>query len=234
MPDRLQADRDAKPPAAPVLTLDLAGFALGGTPVLGAIALHIQRGETVALVGPSGIGKTTLLRIIAGLQQGFDGTCATTKNTAMVFQEPALLPWRSALDNICIPTGVAPEVADPALRDVGLTGRGSDFPGQFSLGQQRRLALARAFASGPELLLLDEPFVSLDTERVAEMMQLFAELRARSHVATLLVTHAREEAEQLCSRIITLGGSPATLVSDRQNSGAYFHSSASGVTSLGS
>ena len=120
---------------------------------------------------------------------------------------------------------------EDALRDVGLGGRGADFPDQLSLGQQRRLALARAFAMRPDLLLLDEPFVSLDPDLVEEMMALFARLRAARKVATILVTHVEDEAKRLASRIVTLGGQPATIVNDVQNEGAYFQLSASGVTS---
>ena len=223
--------RDTQKALVPVLDLRLTSLDFGGTAVLGEIALTVERGETLALVGPSGIGKTTLLRIIAGLETGHRGTCHVTGTVAMIFQEPALLPWRTARENICIPTGVSARQADLALADVGLSGRGSDFPGQLSLGQQRRLALARAFAVKPDLLLMDEPFVSLDPALVEEMMQLFVTLRAAHQVTTILVTHVETEARKLASRLVTLGGSPSRMTGDVQNSGAYFQSSASGVTS---
>lgn len=149
----------------------------------------------------------------------------------MVFQEPTLLPWRTVRDNIGVTTGATAAQIDIALEDVGLAGRANDYPAQLSLGQQRRLSLARAFAIKPDLLLLDEPFVSLDPELVDEMMTLFARLRATHNVTTILVTHVAQEAEKLANRIVTLGGSPATIVSDVQNDGAYFQLSASGVTS---
>ena len=195
------------------------------------VSLRLNRGETLALVGPSGIGKSSLLRVIAGIDTGQDATCAVRGTCAMVFQEPTLLPWRSVADNIRVTTGAPLADIDAALRDVGLGGRGADYPGQLSLGQQRRLSLARAFAVKPDLLLLDEPFVSLDPDLAHEMMALFARLRAQHDIATILVTHVAEEAEKLASRIMTLGGSPATITSDVQNDGAYFQSSASGVTS---
>lgn len=214
-----------------VLDLDLQSLSFGDVPILGALTLKVAEGQTVALVGPSGIGKTTLLRIIAGLEKRFRGTLSAPDKVAIIFQEPTLLPWRSLRDNLTITTGIAAADADIALDTVGLTGRGDDYPAQLSLGQQRRLALARAFALKPRLLLMDEPFVSLDPDLVQDMMALFAQLRAQHHVTTLFVTHVEEEARKLASRIITLGGSPAAVQTDVQNKGAYFQLSASGVTS---
>lgn len=220
--------------AAPLLDLQLRALTHGTTPVLGEITLQLGRGETLALVGPSGIGKSSLLRMIAGLHDGYAGRCTVSGRVAMVFQEPVLLPWRSARDNIRIPTGLSAAAAEAALVEVGLEGRAEDYPSQLSLGQQRRLSLARAFAVKPDLLLMDEPFVSLDPALVEEMMGLFARLRAAQGVATLLVTHVEAEARRLASRIVTLDGSPARITGDVQNRGAYLQLSASGVTSSGS
>jgi NitT/TauT family transport system ATP-binding protein len=100
-----------------------------------------------------------------------------------------------------------------------------------SLGQQRRLSLARAFGSNPDVMLMDEPFVSLDPDLAEDMMALFARLRAARGLATVLVTHVEAEARMLASRIVALTGRPATLGAERQNKGAYFQLSASGVTS---
>jgi len=214
-----------------VLKLRLNGLERGGDAVLGAINLDLKPGQTVALVGPSGIGKSSLLRVIAGLETGFDGTCHVQGRLAMVFQEPTLLDWRSLRDNLIIPTGIPRSEADAALDEIGLKARADAFPGHLSLGQRRRLSLARAFAAKPDLLLLDEPFVSLDRDLVQEMMGLFATMRAARGVASLLVTHSMEEARALADRIVTLSGHPARIDSDVQNKGAYFQLSASGVTS---
>lgn len=214
-----------------VLHLDLTGMSYGRVPVLGGIDLSVSPGETLAITGASGIGKTTLLRILAGLETGFTGRLQRPENVSFVFQEPTLLPWRTALDNICLAAGVDKSQAVAALEEVGLGGRGSSYPDQLSLGQQRRLSLARAFASSPDLLLMDEPFVSLDPEIAEDMMVLFARLRAVRQVATVLVTHVEDEAKKLASRIVTLAGTPAVITSERQNKGAYFQLSASGVTS---
>ncbi|WP_299418631.1 ATP-binding cassette domain-containing protein [uncultured Shimia sp.] len=214
-----------------VLDLCVARFGRGETPILAEMALTLKQGETLVLVGPSGVGKSTLLRIIAGLEAAFDGRCQIDGKVSMVFQEPTLLPWRSVRDNLCIVADLEPREVDTLLAEVGLGGRGDDFPGQLSLGQQRRLSLARALAVRPGLLLMDEPFVSLDPALVEDMMTLFARLRGAHGLTTILVTHSMEEARALGSRIVTLGGSPARIVADVQNAGAYFQLSASGVIS---
>lgn len=196
-----------------VLDLDLPRLILQGKPILHDIRLQLRRSETLALVGPSGIGKTSLLRVIAGLNTDFDGERRLNGTCSVMFQEPRLLPWIDALRNICVTTGVSPEQARNALTEVGLGGRETDFPDQLSLGQQRRLALARAFAVKPDLLLLDEPFVSLDPALAEEMMSLFAKMRDRYGIATILVSHVEAEVRRLADRIVTLSGSPASLVS---------------------
>lgn len=197
--------------APPVLQVHLQEMRFGGTPVLGPLDLALAPGDTVALTGPSGVGKTTLMRIVAGLETRYRGTVERPDQIAMVFQEPTLMPWRSVADNLAIPLGLSAPAIDAALAEVGLSGRGADFPGQLSLGQQRRLSLARAFAGEPKLLLMDEPFVSLDTDLADEMMGLFERLRARHPVTTLLVTHSMAEAERLAARILDLAGQPARL-----------------------
>lgn len=192
--------------------------------MLGALDFKVGRGETVALTGPSGIGKTSLLRAVGGLGGAVDGRIDAPERTAFVFQEPTLLPWRDARTNIRLTAKVSAATADATLAAVGLEGRGDDFPGTLSLGQQRRLSLARAFASEPALVLLDEPFVSLDPALADEMMDLFHAWQARSGAAALLVTHAPAEAARMADRILRLAGSPARLVSAprpvRQNTGS--------------
>ncbi|MEV8468105.1 ABC transporter ATP-binding protein [Fluviibacterium sp. DFM31] len=184
---------------------------IGETQVLGPIALEIAAGETLAVVGPSGVGKTTLLRILAGLDRDFTGRVDAPARRAMVFQEPALLPWRSALDNLTLVAGVNTATARAALGEVGLGGLADRFPGQMSLGQQRRLSLARAFAAAPEVLLMDEPFVSLDAALVDEMLALTERLLAARTIATVFVTHSMAEATRLATRIVRLKGHPAML-----------------------
>ena len=191
--------------------VDIRGKAFGATPVLGPIAFAIAPGERVALVGPSGIGKTTLLRILTGLERDFAGHVERPSPVAMVFQEPVLLPWRSALANISLATGAGEETARAALVEVGLADKTALYPGQLSLGQQRRLALARAFCVAPALLVMDEPFVSLDEALADEMMDLALALIERHATTVLLVTHSAREAQRLATRVLRLEGVPARL-----------------------
>ena len=141
------------------------GASGGELHVLGELALTLEAGEVAALVGPSGCGKTTLLRIVAGLERDYEGTVSLPAHgtLGMVFQEPRLLPWRTVEQNVRL---AAPKAADATLdalfATLGLTAHRAHYPGELSLGLARRVALARAFAVEPDLLLLDEPFVSLD------------------------------------------------------------------------
>ncbi|WP_372571794.1 ABC transporter ATP-binding protein [Ruegeria jejuensis] len=196
-----------------MIRVDIKTKRFGPTPVLSRIAFEIAAGETVALIGPSGIGKTTLLHLIAGIDRDYEGQITRPERQAIVFQEPTLLPWRSALDNLLL---VHPDLsrsdALAALDSVGLTGKEALFPGQLSLGQQRRLSLARAFAGQPELLIMDEPFVSLDKDTAESMLSLTEELIAQHRPATLFVTHAQAEAERLATRILSLTAGPEGAV----------------------
>lgn len=191
--------------ACGVIRVDIKSKRFGDTHVLGAIRFDVAAGETVALVGPSGIGKSTLLRIISGVDRDFIGEVSTPEAMAVVFQEPTLLPWRTTLENLLLIHPDLPRAdAMTALERVGLGGKEALFPRQLSLGQQRRLSLARAFAGRPDLLILDEPFASLDAETTEAMLVLTEELLTRITPATLLVTHDMNEAERLASRILTL------------------------------
>lgn len=193
------------------MKLDLRGKSFGGRPVLGPIRLEVGRGQRVAVLGPSGIGKSTLLRIIAGLDREFAGEIAGTERRAVVFQEPTLLPWRRAIANITIPTGCTVGEAGALMAEVGLAGCEAQFPRQLSLGQQRRLSLARAFAARPDILLMDEPFASLDPDTGSRMIALTGALLDRSGAGLILVTHDAGEPSRLGARPLHLAGSPAIL-----------------------
>lgn len=195
-----------------MIAVDIQSKRYGPVQVLGRIAFEVAPGETVALLGPSGIGKSTVLRIVAGLDPDFEGTARRPEAIGMVFQEPTLLPWRSALDNLrLVHPSLPADEAEAMLARVGLAERGGAFPGQLSLGQQRRLALARAFAGRPKALIMDEPLVSLDAKTAAAMLDLTAELIAETRPATLFVTHAQSDADRLATRVLNLRGNPATL-----------------------
>lgn len=185
--------------------------------VLGEIAFSLAHGEVAALVGPSGCGKTTLLRIVVGLDRDFDGSVALPAHgrLGMVFQEPRLLPWRTVEENVRL---VAPHVSEAALTvlftTLGLAEHRRHYPGELSLGLARRVALARAFAIEPDLLVLDEPFVSLDAALVERLRGELIELVSRRPTTTLLVTHSLDEAVGLADRVILLSASPARVLSE--------------------
>jgi ABC-type nitrate/sulfonate/bicarbonate transport system ATPase subunit len=192
--------------------------ASGGTlQVLGELAFSLRTGEVAALVGPSGCGKTTLLRIIAGLERDFEGevTLPAHGTLGMVFQEPRLLPWRTVEQNVRL---AAPRATDPNIdalfRTLGLAAHRDHYPGELSLGLARRVALARAFAVEPDLLLLDEPFVSLDDALAARLREELADLVNSRRVTTLLVTHDVDEAIALADRLLLLSASPARVLAE--------------------
>lgn len=185
--------------------------------VLGEISIAVPNGELAALVGPSGCGKTTLLRIIAGLDRDFEGKVLLPAHgrLGIVFQEPRLLPWRSVEENVRLAAPQASEAALSALfAMLGLTEHRRHYPGELSLGLARRVALARAFAIEPDLLILDEPFVSLDAALAERLRAELIELVSRRPVTTLLVTHSIDEAISLADRIFLLSPSPAHLLAE--------------------
>lgn len=189
-------------------------YASGGRPqrALENLMLSLPAGRAGAVVGPSGCGKTTLLRIIAGLDTEFSGevTLPAGGRLGMVFQEPRLLPWRSVIDNLRIAAPQASEEALAALlAALELEDHARHFPGELSLGLARRVAIARALAIEPDLLLLDEPFVSLDDALARDLRARIAALIDERHVTTLIVTHDLREAIELADVIFLLSSRPS-------------------------
>lgn len=195
-----------------MIKVDVRRKAFGPSEILRDIRFEMGDSEAVAILGASGIGKSTLLRLIAGIDEAFEGEIVRPQNIAMVFQEPVLLPWRSVLQNLTLvhPT-LGEDAACAALERIGIADKARLFPGQLSLGQQRRLALARAFAGRPALLVMDEPYVSLDPQTAEEMLELTEALIAETGPAVILVTHSEAEARRLAKRTLRLAGRPATI-----------------------
>jgi NitT/TauT family transport system ATP-binding protein len=185
--------------------------------VLHDVAFSLRQGEICALLGPSGCGKTMLLRLISGLDTDFEGRIVlpSPHRIGMVFQEPKLLPWRSVGQNLRL----VGSSSENDLAEIAAALRLSDhldhFPGELSLGLARRVAIARAFAVKPDLLLLDEPFVSLDAALAAQLRDELLALVLKRKATTLIVTHAVEEAISLADRIIVLSAAPGRIVADR-------------------
>jgi len=183
--------------------------------VLDKLSITLTNGEVVALVGPSGCGKTTLLRIIVGLDRDFAGSVQLPPHgrLGVVFQEPRLLPWRTVEANVRLAAPQASEETLGALfATLGLTEHRRHYPSELSVGLARRVALARAFAVQPELLVLDEPFVSLDSALAVRLRAELVELVSRRPVTTVLVTHDVDEAAALADRLILLSPSPARVL----------------------
>ena len=196
-----------------MLELRIAGRSFG-KPVLGEVFATIERGDRICLLGPSGIGKTTLLNAIAGLDKALPSDAIVGCDTLRIgylFQEHRLLPWRTLNANLKL-VGASDEEAEIVLGQVGLAGYGHYLPDQLSIGMARRAALARCLAVEPDLLLLDEPFASLDPVMAGELKTLIAGiLGANASMAMICVTHDGRDAETLANRLWYLDGSPAQL-----------------------
>jgi ABC-type nitrate/sulfonate/bicarbonate transport system ATPase subunit len=174
----------------------------------------------VTVVGPSGVGKTTLLRIIAGLDHGFAGRVAWPEGRrpklGMVFQEPRLVPWLSIIDNLLLIAEPGARAKAMALLDlVELNGSADAFPRQLSGGMQRRAALARALLAKPDLLLLDEPLISLDATRAERLRARVVAFWQAEKPTVVMVTHDFVEAIELSSRVIALAPESGRIALDR-------------------
>ncbi len=195
--------------------------------VLAQLDFTVKPGEFVAIVGPSGCGKSTLLNMISGLENCSGQHISYNENTSQVgvasnkalhqlgyiFQQPRLMPWLTVRENIeLILQPDQFDKIDDLLAQVGLANEGEYFPSQLSGGMQRRVSIARAFAINPQLLLLDEPFNSLDAPTASRLRQLLIDLCNQRGTTVVFVTHDLQEAVYLADRIIFMSDSPSTIV----------------------
>jgi NitT/TauT family transport system ATP-binding protein len=201
-----------------------------GTVALQGVDFSLCAGEFVSLVGPSGCGKSTLLRLVAGLlpvppgQLTIGGSSPATSRTGehrcgFVFQSPTLLPWRTVEANLTLPLeleGVnrsgSREVAADWLARVGLSEFGKAYPAQLSGGMRMRVSIARALASRPQILLMDEPFAALDDMTRSRLQEELLALRQKEGFTTLFVTHNVSEAVFLSDRVLVLSARPGHVV----------------------
>jgi NitT/TauT family transport system ATP-binding protein len=209
------------------------GAAGSTSPALGDVSFTVAKGEFVSIVGPSGSGKTTLLRCVAGLMHPTSGQVRLAgepvtdvpKQLAIVFQDygRSLFPWMTVRDNVDmplrhmrLPPAERRERIESSVAEVGLTSAIDKFPWQLSGGMQQRVAIARAVAYQPEILLMDEPFASVDAQTRADLQDQALEVWGAHHSTVLFVTHDIDESVYLSDRVIVLSQAPATVAAEIQ------------------
>lgn len=197
-----------------------------GKTVVQNISISVKPGEIIGLLGTSGCGKSTVLRAISGLDDGYDGeigingkkTKEVHDETGFIFQEPRLLPWLTVIENIIFGLkGKKQENLKRAkqyLANVGLSDCGHLYPRQLSGGMAQRVAIARALVTSPEILLLDEPFSALDAFTKMQLQDLLLDIWKMYQSTLVLVTHDVDEALYLCDRVIILRGQPGEIVKE--------------------
>jgi NitT/TauT family transport system ATP-binding protein len=217
----------------PLLTVDNLSMEYtdgnGKLPVLEGLSFRVREGEFLCLVGPSGYGKTTLLRLLAGLEKPRTGQVCLAgrqvfhprRDVGVVFQEPTLMDWRTVQDNVALPLEMdgfgrdaARQQAQALIDLVGLTGFEEYYPAQLSGGMAQRVALARALVHDPQVLLLDEPFGALDALTRETLWQELLRIWQANRKTVVMVTHSVSEAIFLADRVLVLGARPAIVMGE--------------------
>lgn len=201
------------------IKIESLGKTYGAKTVIRDLNLDIGEGEFVAIVGPSGCGKSTLLQILSGLDQPSEGHFAfgtKAPRIGVVFQNPRLLPWRTVRENLelVLSRDSHPHTVEDWMTRIGLPDIMEQFPERLSVGMMRRVALARAFAVEPDLLLMDEPLVSLDAPTARKIRGLLLSLWAARPHTVVYVTHDLREAIELADRLVFVAAAPMHVVAD--------------------
>lgn len=183
--------------------------------ILGEVSFSAEPGEILALLAPSGTGKTTILRIVLGLDKDFAGDVRRPEGRlGVMFQEPRLLPWLTVGANLRLIAGEASTQIAPLLAEVGLAGTEALHPKALSLGMARRVALVRALLGHPAILVLDEPFASLDPKSASGLAQMISRAARQDGTMVLLSTHNLDPVLGCADRVLVLAGKPAKLAAD--------------------
>jgi NitT/TauT family transport system ATP-binding protein len=234
--------KSSSPPAGNVIDLERVRVTFGGAKnqvtALAETSMRIAHGEFIALVGPSGCGKSTILKLVAGTLSATEGNVfvggrevgAENARIGMAFQNPTLLPWLNIRDNVMMPLKIVPpfkqefsrkrnseyrDRVEDSLARVGLRGFGDKFPWQLSGGMQQRASLCRALIHDPSLLMLDEPFASLDMFTREELWLALQDLWLARHPTVILVTHDLREAVFLADRVLVMSARPGRIIAQR-------------------
>ncbi|MDD1607418.1 MAG: ABC transporter ATP-binding protein [Methylococcaceae bacterium] len=203
------------------ITIDNKTYTGAAQPTIKNFHLSLTSNEFICLVGSSGCGKTTLLNCLSGLDTQYEGEILvgeqhTSPKIGYIFQNPRLLPWRTVRENIelVLEPHQSPALIDPLLEIMQLTKSQHEYPERLSVGMNRRVAIIRAFAVNPDLLLMDEPFVSLDPPTARDVRALLLQLWQQRPHTVLFVTHDLREAIALADRLIFLASAPMRVISD--------------------
>ncbi|BDQ33119.1 ABC transporter ATP-binding protein [Pseudodesulfovibrio portus] len=217
-----------------MLTAEHLSKSYGGKAVLEDVTFRLEPEETLAVVGPSGCGKTSLLYLLGGLSEPDAGRVSLmgspvtrpSPEISIILQDYGLLPWRTVIENVALGLklhgmgrAARRRKARDQLAEMGITGRDLDYPANLSGGEQQRVAIARAFVTEPRLMLLDEPFSSLDALTRERLQRTLLDVWRKRKIPYVLVTHSLEEAVMLGQRIMVMSGRPARPVAVFDNPG---------------
>lgn len=212
-----------------MLSIDIKKKSFDDKSILNNILIDVEKSELISIIGPSGCGKTTILKIIATLDNDFEGKIVyknknSIKNLGFIFQDSRLLPWLTVKDNIllvCKNKKKDEKRVEELLVELGLENHINSYPKSLSGGMKRRVSIARAFINNPEVLLLDEPFISLDYPTAQNLRKIFYKFYQEYSPVALFVTHDINEALAVSNRIIFLSDLPTMILYEYKNTPSF-------------